>query len=148
MLLLQSFYRCCSVVYVNIKQCAACDFYSLCFVISLLQGSVLPEVIERLELFHHEFSSADELFDLLGVAHIFILGKRSPQSVSEIVGSLRILPSKKQQSFVQLHYLCSEWVGHFPKIPLISAKHTSADPLLQPGLFPKRTTIKNTFSFC
>lgn len=97
MLLLQSFYRCCSVVYVNIKQCAACDFYSLCFVISLLQGSVLPEVIERLELFHHEFSSADELFDLLGVAHIFILGKRSPQSVSEIVGSLRILPSKKQQ---------------------------------------------------
>lgn len=72
-------------------------FFFYCLIISLLQGSVLPEVIERLELFHHEFSSADELFDLLRVAHILILGKRSPQPVSEIVGSFRILPSKKQQ---------------------------------------------------
>lgn len=94
MLLLKSFCLCCLCKYQ-----AACSmwFYSLCFVISLLQGSVLPEVIERLELFHHKFSSADELFDLLRVAHIFILGKHSPQSVSEVVCSFRILPSKKQQ---------------------------------------------------
>ncbi len=45
-------------------------------------------------------------------------------------------------SFVQLHYLCSERVGHFPVIRLISVKHTSTDLLPQPRFFQSGRRLK------
>ncbi len=44
--------------------------------------------------------------------------------------------------FVQLHYLCSEWGGHFPVIPLISAKHNTLQLTCDHGKFQRGRRVK------
>lgn len=66
-------------------------------VVAFLHGSVLPQVVERLQLSGHEFPPSDHLLDPLRVLHIFVFSERCSQAVPEVVAAFGILSSEVEE---------------------------------------------------
>ena len=69
----------------------------LVLVVAFLHGSVLPQVVERLQLSGHIFPPSDHLLDLLRVLHTFVFRERCSQAVPEVVATFGILSSEIEE---------------------------------------------------
>lgn len=76
---------------------ALCVWSLFWFIVPLLHGSIFPEEIESLQFLDDKVPPGHQLFDLLGVRHIFILHESWLQALSEICRSLGVFTAKIQQ---------------------------------------------------
>lgn len=66
-------------------------------VVALLEGAVLPEVVERLQLPGHELAPGQQLPHALRVLHRAVLLEGGAQPRTEVVASFGIVPAQVEQ---------------------------------------------------
>lgn len=69
----------------------------LLLVVTLLHRSVLPQVVERLQLPHHVLPPGDHGLDLLRVLHRLVLGERRSKPVPEVITTFGVLPAEVEE---------------------------------------------------